>query len=102
MKLKITPEIITFKLSQTEKKELTQPDDSLTNQILFPNDTTLSYTLRLVGENKNKLSYINNEIILEVPINDFATLDKPSKKGLIIDFGHRKASIEIDLRFEKK
>lgn len=98
MKLKIQPTLITFKLSHQEKKTLTQPGQSCTTQLLFPNGVGLSYTLRLVDHPKNTLSYTENNVLLEVSLHDFKSLDQPSKHGLVMTFGAIQASIEVDLR----
>lgn len=86
MKLKIQQHKIVFKLSQAEKKNLTDPEQFLMATVDFPNQRRLSYTLILVTNEKADLRFVNNEIQLHCPYKKFAALTAPSKQGIRFQF----------------
>lgn len=97
MKLKFRKQGITFKLSQNEKKELSQVGQSLKETILFPGNHALSYILSLTSDERASFSYLNNEIRLQLPCKQYEALSTPSKKGISFAFDALQVSVEVDL-----
>ncbi|MBI2786010.1 MAG: hypothetical protein HYX60_06780 [Legionella longbeachae] len=97
MKLKFKKNHITFKLSKAEKKELSHVGQSLKETLIFPGNHSLTYILSLTSNESAKCSFINNEITLHLPWNQFELLSTPSKQGISFDFESLSVSVEVDL-----
>lgn len=102
MKLKLQKHGIIFKLSQTEKIELSQAGHSLVETLIFPGNNSLTYILSLTANEHAALSYLNNEVILQIPQHQFALLLTPSKKGITFAFEPLHVSVQVDLLAREK
>lgn len=97
MKLKLQKHGITFKLSQTEKKGLSEAGHSLMETLIFPGNHSLTYILSLTENESAVFSYLNNEIKLQIPQHQFELLSTPSKKGIAFYFERLRVSVQVDL-----
>ena len=102
MKLKLQKDLITFKLSQTEKQALNMSGQTLRENLYLPNAKNFSYALSLTKNGSAALDFFDHEIILQVPTCQFEALSTPSKKGISFMFETLTVTIEVDLFPRKK